>query len=188
MTAIDGAEPAPLTSGNDAQIRMARSFLGIHPLPCPPQTAVDATVVPDNTRAYMRSSGWALRVAVQALALVPGGSVCAARAPQNPPAAQTPANQPPPTAVPTQNRGRGEASPASTPLPRTATPQSYPEAQIRAGQAVFSAQCGFCHGRDAMGGESGPDLTRSAVVAEDVRGGKLGPIVRNGRPEKGMPA
>ena len=68
------------------------------------------------------------------------------------------------------------------------TSQSYPPAQVQAGQRVFSAQCGFCHGRDAMGGDSGPDLTRSTLVAEDVRGDKIGAVVRNGRVEKGMPA
>jgi cytochrome c oxidase cbb3-type subunit III len=59
---------------------------------------------------------------------------------------------------------------------------------VQAGQPLFSARCGFCHGRDAAGGESGPDLTRSALVAEDVRGDKIGPVVRNGRVDKGMPA
>ena len=67
-------------------------------------------------------------------------------------------------------------------------PQTYPAEQIQAGQRIFSAQCGFCHGRDAMGGESGPDLTRAAIVAEDVRGDKLGPLLRAGRVDKGMPA
>ena len=47
--------------------------------------------------------------------------------------------------------------------------------------------CAFCHGRDAGGGESGPDLTRSKLVAEDADGDKIGPVVKNGRPEKGMP-
>jgi cytochrome c oxidase cbb3-type subunit 3 len=47
--------------------------------------------------------------------------------------------------------------------------------------------CGFCHGRDAAGGESGPDLTRSALVASDLRGNKLAPMIRTGRPDKGMP-
>jgi cytochrome c oxidase cbb3-type subunit 3 len=59
---------------------------------------------------------------------------------------------------------------------------------VRAGQPIFSAQCGFCHGRDAMGGETGPDLTRAALVAADVRGDKIGAFVRTGRVEKGMPA
>jgi cytochrome c oxidase cbb3-type subunit 3 len=60
--------------------------------------------------------------------------------------------------------------------------------QIQAGETRFSSQCGFCHGRDAQGGESGPDLTRSALVAEDVRGDKLGPLISSGRPAAGMPA
>ena len=85
-------------------------------------------------------------------------------------------------------QGRGQASPASVPPPRSTTTQAYPADQIAAGQRLFTAQCGFCHGRDAMGGESGPDLTRAAVVAEDVRGDKLGPLLRAGRVDKGMPA
>jgi cytochrome c oxidase cbb3-type subunit 3 len=84
--------------------------------------------------------------------------------------------------------GRGsQASPAAVPPPATATPQSYPPEQIRAGQPIFAAQCGFCHGRDAMGGESGPDLTRAPLVAADVRGDKIGPMVRTGRVDRGMP-
>ena len=85
-------------------------------------------------------------------------------------------------------QGRGQASPASVPPPRSTATQTYPADQIQAGQRIFTAQCGFCHGRDAMGGESGPDLTRATVVAEDVRGDKLGPLLRAGRVDKGMPA
>ncbi len=47
--------------------------------------------------------------------------------------------------------------------------------------------CGFCHGRDAGGGEDGPDLTRSKLVASDVNGDKIAPVIRDGRPERGMP-
>ena len=43
----------------------------------------------------------------------------------------------------------------------TATPQSYPPEQVRAGQPIFAAQCGFCHGRDAMGGETRPGPRRA---------------------------
>jgi cytochrome c oxidase cbb3-type subunit 3 len=55
------------------------------------------------------------------------------------------------------------------------------------GGLVFLQQCGFCHGRDAGGGEDGPDLTRSKLVAGDVAGDKIAPVIREGRPEKGMP-
>lgn len=85
-----------------------------------------------------------------------------------------------------QGRGAGE-SPASKRPPATVTPQTYPPEQVQAGQTRFVGQCGFCHGRDAGGGESGPDLIRSALVAADVRGDKLGPLIRQGRPDKGMP-
>ena len=79
-------------------------------------------------------------------------------------------------------------SPAALPRPRTLKSQSYPAEQIRAGEQRFAAQCGFCHGRDAAGGESGPDLTRSELVAQDTRGDKIGPLVRAGRADAGMPS
>jgi uncharacterized protein len=85
-------------------------------------------------------------------------------------------------------RRDSQASPAALPPPATVTPQAYPPEQVRAGQPIFAAQCGFCHGRDAMGGETGPDLTRAPLVAADVRGDQIGPAVRNGRVDKGMPA
>lgn len=56
------------------------------------------------------------------------------------------------------------------------------------GQAVFRRDCAFCHGRDGGGGESGPDLTRSKLVGDDKAGSTIGPVIRNGRPDHGMPA
>jgi cytochrome c oxidase cbb3-type subunit 3 len=79
-------------------------------------------------------------------------------------------------------------SPAALPRPKSKATQAYPAAQIKAGELRFGAQCGFCHGRDAAGGESAPDLTRSGLVAEDVRGDRLGPLIRTGRVDAGMPA
>ena len=57
-----------------------------------------------------------------------------------------------------------------------------------AGGSVFQQNCAFCHGRDAGGGETGPDLTRSKLVSTDVGGDKIGDVVLHGRPDKGMPA
>jgi cytochrome c oxidase cbb3-type subunit 3 len=68
------------------------------------------------------------------------------------------------------------------------TPQTYPAEQIQAGEGRFTSECGFCHGRDAAGGETGPDLTRSALVAQDTRGDKIGPLLKTGRPDRGMPS
>ena len=66
-------------------------------------------------------------------------------------------------------------------------PKAYPAALVESGGALFRQNCSFCHGRDAGGGEGGPDLTRSKLVTADVGGNKIGAVVRNGRPEKGMP-
>ena len=85
-------------------------------------------------------------------------------------------------------QGRGQASPASVRPGVPVTPQSYPREQVETGRTRFAAQCGFCHGRDAAGGEGGTDLTRSTLVSDDVRGDKIGPLLRSGRPDKGMPA
>jgi cytochrome c oxidase cbb3-type subunit 3 len=81
-----------------------------------------------------------------------------------------------------------ERSPASLPPPQTVTPQTYPAEQIQTGEGRFNSQCGFCHGRDAAGGETGPDLTRSALIAQDTRGDKIGPLLKAGRPDRGMPS
>ena len=69
----------------------------------------------------------------------------------------------------------------------TLAPKAYPPALVERGASLFQQDCALCHGRDAGGGESGPDLTRSKLVTEDVNGNKIGPVVLNGRPEKGMP-
>src|SRR4026208_718565 len=72
--------------------------------------------------------------------------------------------------------------------PPTVTPQTYPADQVRAGEARFSAQCALCHARDVVGPDTGPDLTRWQLVAQDLRGDKIGPLVKAGRLDKGMPA
>lgn len=56
-----------------------------------------------------------------------------------------------------------------------------------AGGALFHQNCAFCHGRDAMGGETGPDLTQSNLVLSDTTGEKIAAVVREGRPDNKMP-
>jgi mono/diheme cytochrome c family protein len=62
--------------------------------------------------------------------------------------------------------------------------------EAAAGGALFLQNCAFCHGRDAMGGETGPDLTQSKLVIGDTDGSKISAVVREGRNEndKKMPA
>ncbi len=62
-------------------------------------------------------------------------------------------------------------------------------AAVKRGQAIFVSTCGFCHGSNANGGSTGPDLVRSVLVLHDQgTGNSIGPVVHNGRPGKGMPA
>jgi cytochrome c oxidase cbb3-type subunit 3 len=60
-------------------------------------------------------------------------------------------------------------------------------AAIERGQQLLTSECGFCHGSNARGGSSGPDLTRSEIVQTDENGKQLGEFLKVGRPDKGMP-
>jgi cytochrome c oxidase cbb3-type subunit 3 len=76
-----------------------------------------------------------------------------------------------------------QAAAAQSPAP--AAPSAE---QLTAGKALFLEKCAFCHGPDTAGGESGPDLTRSTLVAGDANGNRIAPVVREGRTQTGMPA
>jgi cytochrome c oxidase cbb3-type subunit 3 len=86
-----------------------------------------------------------------------------------------------------QTPANGAQAPSGAGQGGTPVRKSYPLALVESGGSLFQQNCSFCHGRNAGGGESGADLTRSQLVTEDVDGNKIGAMVRNGRPEKGMP-
>jgi cytochrome c oxidase cbb3-type subunit 3 len=67
-----------------------------------------------------------------------------------------------------------------------AASKQNPEAVERGGK-VFVAQCGGCHGATAKGTNRAPDLIRSLLVLDDEKGILIAPVIRNGRPDKGMP-
>ena len=54
------------------------------------------------------------------------------------------------------------------------------------GEPVYKQNCATCHGDKARGAQ-GPNLVRSVVVLHDEKGEELGPLIRKGRPEGGMP-
>jgi len=70
----------------------------------------------------------------------------------------------------------------------TAVDPQFDSAAVDRGRELLVNQCGFCHGSNARGGSSGPDLTRSEVVQSDEGGKELATFLRNGRPDKGMPS
>jgi mono/diheme cytochrome c family protein len=55
------------------------------------------------------------------------------------------------------------------------------------GQQLFRSNCSFCHGSDARGGETGPNLVRDEIVLRDQSGELIAPIVQSGIPARGMP-
>src|SRR5438093_10452346 len=88
----------------------------------------------------------------------------------------------------------GLTSLSAPPAPAQTRPPDYPEhppappEQVARGQQIFRSNCSFCHGSDARGGETGPNLVRDQVVLRDQNGELITPIVQNGIPARGMPS
>src|SRR4051812_40144403 len=72
-------------------------------------------------------------------------------------------------------------------FPQQTRPVAAPEVIAR-GKAVYSVNCGACHGGDLRGGDQGgPSLLRSLVALSDQKGELIGPIIHGSRQDKGMP-
>ncbi len=65
--------------------------------------------------------------------------------------------------------------------------KAYSQDTLDNGKKIYTGNCAFCHGGNAKGGESGPDLLRSVIVLHDEDGKDIGAFIHVGRPEKGMP-
>ena len=61
-----------------------------------------------------------------------------------------------------------------------------PEA-VERGAKLFATNCAGCHGQTGRGGPGAPDLVRSVLVLDDEKGILIAPVIRNGRPDQGMP-
>jgi mono/diheme cytochrome c family protein len=61
-------------------------------------------------------------------------------------------------------------------------------AAVDRGKGVYSANCSFCHGSRGQGSDQAPGLVPNPLVNRDRDGDVLGPIIKEGRPGKGMPA
>jgi cytochrome c oxidase cbb3-type subunit 3 len=64
---------------------------------------------------------------------------------------------------------------------------AQPNDAAERGRRQYVSSCAFCHGVGADGGAEGPSLIRSASLRHDTNGDLIGPVIREGRPEKGMP-
>ncbi len=95
--------------------------------------------------------------------------------------------------VSAQEAGTNQSNPQAPARPPAGRPSAYPvrppadPAVAQQGRQIFSANCSFCHGSDARGGEGGPNLIRSQIVMDDNNGELMATVVQNGRADKGMP-
>ena len=128
----------------------------------------------------MRSTGTAALVA-GAMFVVSLG----AQAPQTPPAggrgtgAGRGQTYPPPSRG--GGGGGGAAGPADKPLVDFALADK--------GKDVWIAECVTCHGAQARGTDTGPNLLRSIVFLRDRYGNEIGPFLKKGHPtQSGKPA
>jgi mono/diheme cytochrome c family protein len=80
------------------------------------------------------------------------------------------------------------SSPAPSAVAATSGGEDDESGLAQQGRALFRQNCAFCHGRDAMGGETGPDLTASKLVKDDKTGDQISAVIREGRPNNKMPS
>jgi mono/diheme cytochrome c family protein len=60
-------------------------------------------------------------------------------------------------------------------------------AAVERGAKLFASNCAGCHGAAARGSAGAPDLVRSILVLDDEKGILIAPVIRDGRPDLGMP-
>ncbi|HTS28965.1 MAG TPA: cytochrome c [Bryobacteraceae bacterium] len=82
---------------------------------------------------------------------------------------------------------RGGASGAGAATAAALSASKEDPAAVERGGKVYGTYCGGCHGNNARGGPGAPDLVRSVLVLDDEKGILIAPVVRDGRPDQGMP-
>lgn len=60
------------------------------------------------------------------------------------------------------------------------------EAAAKKGEPLYKQNCSTCHGENARGAQA-PSLVRSVVVLHDEKAEEIAPVIKNGRPQAGMP-
>jgi len=90
-------------------------------------------------------------------------------------------------AGPGQGRGRGAAPPVQTPaVPQISRSPVVDQAAHDRGRALWASHCIDCHGSQARGSETGPNIIRTKTVNFDrtaaQAGSVLGPFLKAGHP------
>ena len=88
---------------------------------------------------------------------------------------------------PAFNPGRGGAGQVDKGIPAAIAGAKEDPAAFERGAKAYTANCAGCHGAAARGSVGAPDLVRSVLVLDDEKGILIAPVLRNGRPDEGMP-
>lgn len=86
-----------------------------------------------------------------------------------------------------QSRSSNKESPEKTATAAAIAGSKEDPAVVERGAKVYAANCAGCHGPAARGNVGAPDLVRSLLVLDDEKGILIAPVLRNGRPDAGMP-
>jgi cytochrome c oxidase cbb3-type subunit 3 len=80
--------------------------------------------------------------------------------------------------------GRGGADKG---IPAAIAGSKEDPAAYERGAKAYTQYCAGCHGATGRGSVGAPDLVRSILVLDDEKGILIAPVLRNGRPDEGMP-
>ncbi len=85
------------------------------------------------------------------------------------------------------SEGKLKKAPADAVSAAAITGAKEDPAAFARGGKVYAQFCAGCHGVAGKGGPGAPDLIRSVLVLDDEKGILIAPVIREGRPDKGMP-
>jgi cytochrome c oxidase cbb3-type subunit 3 len=88
---------------------------------------------------------------------------------------------------PAMRPGRGGSNQADKGITAAITGAKEDPAAFERGAKAYATNCAGCHGPAGRGTPGAPDLVRSLLVLDDEKGILIAPVLRNGRPEEGMP-
>ncbi len=81
----------------------------------------------------------------------------------------------------------GAAGGADKGIPAAIAGSKEDPAAFERGAKAYTQYCAGCHGATGRGSVGAPDLIRSILVLDDEKGILIAPVLKNGRPDEGMP-
>jgi cytochrome c oxidase cbb3-type subunit 3 len=90
-------------------------------------------------------------------------------------------------AIGASGQGRGANAPTDGSTDAAIAGSKEDPAAVARGNKAYLGNCAGCHGVAAKGGPGAPDLIRSVLVLDDEKGILIAPVLREGRPDQGMP-